>query len=267
MIGKQLLTSLAVIAALSVTSYGQSKGKLPAHLSGPRPEFGSFLNHPAQTMSQIIAQVKHDKVVADRFERHFHMSKGELIAYLKELRPMSIKGDGSYWVYNAHDDGVIRARVYNLPSGTMVYADSAGKPILRLRCANPMTMGPNRKAEAAKAEMHDVEESVKIVSEEMTPVEEATSVATSTEPSMPYTFSEPEPIAPLEPIQEPGLPSQITSTSGSPIGLLTLGAIGTLVTLGSLDNGSNPPVPEPASALVLALPVLYLAAKRRAKKG
>ena len=45
---------------------------------------------------------------------------------------------GTYIVYNIHDDGVIRARAFQLEKGTAVFMDAQGTPILKLSCGNPM---------------------------------------------------------------------------------------------------------------------------------
>lgn len=117
-----LLTTVALAAALA-----------QAHV-----EPGSFLNKPAHTVNALVAQTEHDPQVMDRYERHFQMSKSDVITYFEKLHVSKIMNTGSYVVYNCHDDEVIRARVFRLKAGTPVFADDNGKPILKISCGNPM---------------------------------------------------------------------------------------------------------------------------------
>jgi len=50
-----------------------------------RPELNAFINKPANSIPELIAQIKSDKRVADRFMRHFSMSKEEVLEYVSTL--------------------------------------------------------------------------------------------------------------------------------------------------------------------------------------
>src|SRR5687768_275760 len=86
-----------------------------------RPEPNAFLNKPAHTTTQLVTQVKNDPQVASRFMRHFNMDRRELVSYLASLRLVKLPEDGHYKVYNVHPDGVIRARLFHLKKGTLMW--------------------------------------------------------------------------------------------------------------------------------------------------
>jgi PEP-CTERM motif len=111
---------------------------LAAALAQAHVEPGSFLNKPARTVNQLVAQTERDPQVLDRYERHFQMSKGDLISYFEHLHVSKLQSTGSYVVYNVHDDEVIRARVFRLKAGMPIFADDSGKAILKISCGNPM---------------------------------------------------------------------------------------------------------------------------------
>ena len=110
-------------------------------LAGPvaAMEPHAFLNKPAKSTDQLISQVKSDPIVADRYVRHFAMTKKEVTAYFRTLKPTTLTADGSYDVYNVLPNGKIRVRTFALKRGTSVFKDPAGMAVLKRSCGNPMT--------------------------------------------------------------------------------------------------------------------------------
>ncbi len=250
--------------AMGGTPVAEAKGAkrpLPPYMKGPRPETGAFLNHPAKTIQEVIGQIRLDPEVADRMMRHFEMSKEEVIDYLAPLRSDVLRADGVYIVYNVHDDGVIRARTFNLKKGTKVYVNSTGKPILRHICANPMTLGPKRGSTLSSASVSS-DEPMKVVAE--TTSSSSTELITANiEPESPMPFAESTPITPpIEPIEQvPVLPS----TGPGSFGIITFGLLTSFGAITSTGGSETPPVPEPVTALLLAPAAAYLALRRKSK--
>lgn len=112
--------------------------------SEARPEANAFLNKGVDDLRGIIRQVKNDPEVLERYEKHYGMSKWQIVEYFRYLKPGKIARSGAYIVYNVKPDGIVRSRLFNLKAGTLVYVDETGQPVLRKRCGNPMTKGPSK---------------------------------------------------------------------------------------------------------------------------
>lgn len=257
-----LLAAMLCIQSASASTSRTKLRKLPSFLTGPRPETGSFLNHVANTLPEVIGQVKGDSDVADRLMRHFHMSREELVRYLGTLHQTTLKAPGVYLVYNVHDDGVLRARAFNLPAGMPVYANAAGMPILRHKCANPMALGPNRGA-LGESTAIATEESQLVALADDPSTEEIIAEVAPQEPQAPIPMSE---MAPTVPVTAPEIikvdPPQIMSTSGNPFDIIVMGlSVGGSLIVGSQGTTTSP-VPEPASVLALGIPIAALALRK-----
>jgi hypothetical protein len=107
-----------------------------------RPEPNAFLNRPAHTTAQLVAQVKADPEVMSRFMRHFRMDKKELIVYLSRLKLVRLKQDGHYTIYNADKDNVIGSRLFHVKKGALIWAEPDGTLVLKKGCGNPLSTGP-----------------------------------------------------------------------------------------------------------------------------
>ena len=238
----KILTALAIGCAIATNSQAQT-------------EPGSFVKKPAHTIDSLVSQVERDPVVADRFMRHFRMSKAEVVEYLRGLHLARLEKSGSYIVYNVHADGVIRARVFELKKGTMVFADADGRPILKKNCANPLWQ--------PGFENPPVPNSVPA-----TPVlrpgdYEPTDVMVATEiEAPPFVVPSPEttPPGPMTPNRETGI---VSGGGQSLIPLLLLGALATTSFGGGKD--CPPPIPEPMTMLAFGIPAAAVMLRRRKK--
>lgn len=254
-----LLAAMLSIQGASASTSRTKLRKLPTYLTGPRPETGSFLNHVANSLPEVIGQVNGDLEVADRLMRHFHMSREELVRYLGTLHQTTLKAPGVYLVYNVHDDGVLRARAFNLPVGMPVYANAAGMPILRHKCANPMALGPNRGVLGESTAVVSDESPLVALADEPTTEEIIAEVAPQ-EPQAPIPMSE---TSPTVPVVEPEIikvdPPLIGSTGSNPFEIIIMGlSVGGTLIVGSQGTTTSP-VPEPASVLALGIPIVALA--------
>ena len=243
-----------------------------------RPEPNAFLNTMAPSLPALIKQVQKDPQVYARYARHFGMNRAELVSYFSTLRPATIGKSGPYVVYNVHDDGIIRSRIFSLKAGSLIYVDVAGTPILKKICGNPMTVGPKRTTVASIIPVAPigVPNDVRPVSEEETPttVEEMTPIEEMEAP--PFEAAPPEVTPPIVPETPPTItPPTITPTPPTVVspGFETAGLgwlipllAGSVITTTGGGTSSSGLVPEPATLAGLLLLGGSFAATRLRKR-
>lgn len=214
-----------------------------------RPDLNAFLNNDVETVPQLVAQVRRDPEVADRFMRHYGMTKAEVIAFLSTLHVDTIKEEGIYGVYSVPEGGKIRLNLQRLKKGHKVFARPDGTPELVHLCANPMSLGPKQvvavnRTPVTSTEMLAEEVPMQIMTE-VSPEFEPLAAMTPTEPT--YTFTTPE-----------ETPIPIPVTGGFNPWPLALGGLAFLD-----DRGGNPPVPEPVTMAAFGMGVAILGLRRR----
>lgn len=241
-----------------------------------RPEPNAFLNKATADLNGILRQIKNDPEVLARYEKHYGMSKWQIIEYLRHLKPGRITHPGAYIVYNVKPDGIVRSRIFNLKAGTLVYIDELGQPVMRKRCGNPMTKGPSKLASADLLISAPIAPPVDIRPIEDGPIPDA-EIAAET----PVVEELPEAMLPVEPpiIQPPVIEPPIVTPPTTPetivkpnfegpslswLAPLLSGAVITTIDVGS--NGSPPPVPEPTTMGVAAVAIGLYSAMRRKRK-
>lgn len=111
---------------------------VPVSAAFARTEHNSFLETPANSTPALIAEVEHNSLVRERYERQFKMSEPTLIHYFSGLHVEPLKEDRRYLVFNVDDSLAIRSRMLHLTKGTLVFADSNHTPVLKCSCGNPM---------------------------------------------------------------------------------------------------------------------------------
>jgi hypothetical protein len=217
-----------------------------------RPDLNAFLNHNVETTAELVAQVKRDPEVADRFMRHYGMTKAELIAFLSTLHVDTIKQEGIYGVYSVPEGGKIRLNLQHLKKGHRIFARPDGTPELIHLCANPMSLGPKQVIALNRTPVTSTE----VVADEV-PMQIMTEVSPEFEPlaaispgEPTYTFATPE-----------ETPIPIPISGGFNLLPLALGG------LAFLDHGGgNPPVPEPMTMAAFGVGVALLGLRRRTAK-
>jgi hypothetical protein len=221
-----------------------------------RPELNAFINKPANSVPELIAQIKSDKVVADRFMRHFSMTKEEVIEYIGSLRLGTIKESGYFTIYSAPESGVLKAHVSFFKKGTPAFVDSDGNAILRTKCANPFVRGPVKAY--ASAPDTGVSSPDSVVATASVPVASSSIVETpaieARVPEIP-TVVETLPSGPLTMKSAP-----INSNTGSNIFAPALAGLGAAA---SFVNRGSAPVPEPASMIALGVGAAALLRRRK----
>ncbi len=214
-----------------------------------RMEPNSFLRKPAPNSSALMKQVATDKVVMDRYMRHFSMTETEVANYFSTLRLGSLPAEGVYSVYNVPKSGELRARYFRLRKGTKVWVDLKGEPVLKESCGNPMTKGPNRRHDE-EVTLHDADRPIRpsVAEEDQVFVKN-----TLLEPDIPMLLPDTPVVAEPPPIVTTTgeAPNVFSSAPRFPKILVLIPPIlaGTI----RPRRNSPPPVPEPASVLVLAV--------------
>lgn len=229
-----------------------------------RPDVNSFLNKPAKTTETLIQQVKTDPEVADRYTRHFAMSKAEVVAYLSYLRPSTIGNEGAYMIYSVPKDGRLKAHVELIKKGTPIFADALGKPALIMKCGNPMTKGPRNPESANENAVDTVEEeriALRDAAEDVrSDISQVIAMNNPAEPGLPTLTTTPEPIV------TSGSPTRIVQGipggGGLNLGPLGLGMALFGAGLASINTGGTT-VPEPSAMIALSAGILFVATRRK----
>jgi hypothetical protein len=222
-----------------------------------RPELNAFINKPANSIPELLAQIKSDKQVSDRFMRHFSMSKEEVLEYVGSLHLGSLQQSGYFTIYSAPDSGIIKAHISFFKKGTPAFVDSDGNAILRVKCANPFVAGPVKPFTTSTPSVSDHNSDV-------LPVTPESAIKSD---SLTASFTPPEP---QRPDVETPVSLRTTPINTSP-GQFAGSSLASIIGLGGAaifvnkGGGKTPSVPEPTSMIAIAVGVGALARKRKKK--
>ncbi|MCE2765508.1 MAG: PEP-CTERM sorting domain-containing protein [Fimbriimonadaceae bacterium] len=220
-----------------------------------RPELNAFINKPANSIPELIAQIKADKQVADRFMRHFSMTKQEVVEFVSSLRLGTISKSGYYTIYSAPDNGILKAHVSFFKKGTPAFVDSDGNAVLRVKCANPFVVG-KAPGITAKANIQDTITTANEMAITAGIVSAPNSEIEASIPAVPE-ISEDLTDGSLALGVVPTPP--VTSSSGFLGSLLGVGGAVSI-----MNKPPEPdPVPEPTSMVALSLGALALLRKKK----
>lgn len=215
-----------------------------------RPDLNAFLNVRVNTTAELVQQAEKDPIVMDRYERHFGMSRDQVVAYLSSLHPARLTTDGVYRVYSIPDGGYVKCHVGRLKKGTMMFFTADGDPALIALCGNPVTEGKN---------------ATMVMIAPAPPL----SLADTRELTFQPPTSQDEIIVSQPPDVEvvdvtPGHDNLAVAPGITALPLAGLLGIGGFGLISSHGGHGGPPVPEPATIAMLAVGVATLIRKRRA---
>jgi hypothetical protein len=231
-----------------------------------RPDRNSFIDYPIHSTGDLIQQIRKDPAVADRYERNFAMTEDQVIQYIAGLHLDHLPESGLFDVYSVPPDGHIKWHQQKLQKGTSVFCDASGKPVMLLKCGNPLIMSTPTPPSATPGPP------APMVYLPPTPAEvPPTAMVPAPPPETPadvYVPPSAEPIPPAE---------AAFSGTGAAVGEANYGWLGFLVAGGviygltTIHGGHHqtpptPPVPEPASVAFLTLGVTGLLFSHRKKK-
>lgn len=232
-------------ALLAVLSF-----PLSAFCSASRVPNGSFLRYSASSPYELSSAVRNDRVVASRYERHYHMSAKKIAEYFKSnLVAGTLKHDGTYCMYFMDGNKIVTHRVH-LKVGERVFFAQNGAPVIDVRCGNPISNvlpgcpATSSPVSGAKAER---EESIIPVTQEPAFTEVAEVFAPQYEKIEVAGIQQVSDLTAVPATAVENLSSSSFNLVGVASGLASLGAL-SIVT----SKHSSPPVPEPSSLLLLA---------------
>ena len=229
-----------------------------------RPVRNSFVDRRVANTRQLVAHVEADPVVADRYERHFAMSRRNVLAYLGGLHRGALAQDGVYTIYSVPSDGHVKMHVGRLRHGEPMFLDQAGRPVLVVRCGNPVVLGPVRSAHGNPLAAVPSEPTLGRSLADDADAVAAGDVLMALEP--------PVPIAPVPTTFVPAPPVDVSvatvgavptrggwNVGGLPLLLPIVGSVAS----GGHDHHPSTPVPEPATLAPLALGAAALWRRRK----
>ncbi len=239
---------------------------LPA-VGSARPVRNSFVNRRVTDARGLLVHVQSDPEVADRYERHFAMDRGTLLAYLGGLHRGALAKAGYFTIYSVPDDGHLKMHVGRLPKGEPMFLDRNGTPILVVKCGNPVVLGPRHPRQGnpvaltlageGSARPLLADDSVPAAGDVLALTPEAAPVPLAE--ILTSTESAPLEAAPMA-VGASTVPASAPGWGGVLVGLGGLSAAST--SLGG-HGGSSQPVPEPATLIALATGVGALARRRK----
>lgn len=231
---------LLIVALIALSS-------IPVMASGTaqRLPYGSFLRNSASTPAELSLRVSVDRIVASRYERHYHMTADKISEYFRtNLREGTLQRRGTYTMYFVVGNDILAHKV-NLPAGEAVFFSADGQPIIDVRCGNPITTdlpsSPLRSTpvSGAKAEREDmlsstIDPSATDIAEVLTPQYEKVEVAGIQQVS-----------------DLTAVPAAALETAGSGLSLLNVAS--GLASLGAVSvmSSHSSPVPEPSGLILL----------------
>jgi hypothetical protein len=227
-------------------------------LAYARPERNAFIDQRVTSVSQLIAQIRSNKVVRDRYMRHFAMNEEELISYLSTLRPSQIEQSGTYSIYSVPEDGTMKEHKGVLKKGEKVLVAKDGTPVLLLRCGNPLTRGPSQPETENLLQPYVNNNPVTGLREQALIPESAPEELVAE--LLPPAVAEVPIIAPPPTTGTSNIPIAPPPSFGA--GIPLLGALGGIALLNG-GGGHHGAVPEPGTVLVIGMGLAALGRSRR----
>lgn len=230
---------------------------LPAYSAIAAPKLhpcppGSYLRYRAATVNELVYQVSRDNNVRTRYARHFGVSPTQLTAYLRTLKLTSLKSSRLVQSWYMDKNGRSRVKSKRLPKGELVFVAGDGQPVISWSCGNPIGKPTvTKKAVPKQVAQAPVETQVLPAVPEV--------ITAPVEAVLPAPLEIVEQVAPMV-AAAPNAVAAIMESNASGLGALPyLGGLAGLVGgIVALDTSHDEIVPEPSSAVALAVGVFGL---------
>ncbi|MBA3726714.1 MAG: PEP-CTERM sorting domain-containing protein [Armatimonadetes bacterium] len=99
----------------------------------------SYIEKATPTVKALVAHVKNNPTVMDRYVRHFQMTPDEVIRFISSLKVGRLKQDTYFKVWNVPvATGELRQRTLLFKKGERFFFDSNGTPLIAVVCGNPI---------------------------------------------------------------------------------------------------------------------------------
>lgn len=226
---------------------------------------GAFLATRVDSVGGLVSEVSSNPVVAQRYARHFGVSRDKLVEYLKSnVKIVVLKEPMKINTYYMMPSGRVVSKQRLFPAGASMFVTKAGQPIIDVRCGNPVIARLPRQpkapvvAKVVAPPVSEPETRVAAAPPQVLPPPPASVVA----PAAPITA----PVAPVavQPVRVALAPAPISSLPAAVrlAAPLLLGAV-------AVHHSSSPPiVPEPGTMLgacAILAPVVFVFRRRRSK--
>lgn len=231
-----------------------------------RPVRNSFVDRKVGSAADLLAHVRTDPVVMDRYVRHFQMNRSEVLHLLGGLHRGVLAQTGVYTIYSVPPDGHIKMHVGRILKGEPMFLNAQDQPVLVAKCGNPVVLGPRRATAHLTAPMSETPSAAREIEatpDLSEPMEDGALLTVT--PSVPGAFAEIAP-APVFAAAQPTIvaPALPTVTGSGWIGATwLLSFAGAAAVLPPRPAIPREPVPEPAGYATLAVGAASLLRKRK----
>jgi len=99
----------------------------------------SYIEKATPTVKSLVAHVKNNPTVMDRYVRHFQMTPDEVVRFISGLKVGRLKQNTYFKVWNVPAaTGELRQRTLLFKKGERFFFDSNGTPLIAVVCGNPI---------------------------------------------------------------------------------------------------------------------------------
>ncbi len=233
---------------------------------GESPTVTRALLGSTKTTSELVTAVGIAPSAARFYTSQFGLSDTELRVWLRSLEPSRLAHSTKVEEYFAGADGGTASKTVDLPTGSRVYVDVSGHPVLNAEDGNPIAASTAKPSTGGGVAAGGSEGSLRSLE---TPVSAAAADALSMEPKGPVLTE-----SAISSVQPNSLVQVEEGAGGNSImgGLLAAGAFGAELYTGIHQNNVDPGghgtpavAPEPGSILVIGVGLAGLYGRKKKK--